>query len=192
MSLHAPASAPGKQQGQCSSFVAPCLGCGTRERETLVDLPPTTGDCTAEKSSLLHIAHFARSPAITDLSGLYVEHENQQAAAWCRMPETDRERMLQKCILGAQPIKQQEYQKLLNASDTFQTISAGLPRIRKVSECGFVDRAFRAIVDNDCDPVRNDMARMIVAALLSALGIMLASLYFCICFRCAFHAAAHL
>ena len=93
--------------------------------------------------------------------------------------------LAQACIVAGTPLKRQDYNRLLEASNSFQAISRALPRIRNLSNCGFVDRAFRAILEDDCGDVKHDLWHMMIAALLSAIGITLAAFYFCVCFRCA-------
>jgi mannose/fructose/N-acetylgalactosamine-specific phosphotransferase system component IIC len=93
---------------------------------------------------------------------------------------------VQPCLLNGKPLKKQDYQQLLEAADSYQAISKALPRIRLLANCGFVDRAFHAILNKDCKSIKRTLWRMMIAAILSAIGITLAAFYFCVCFRCAF------
>jgi hypothetical protein len=89
------------------------------------------------------------------------------------------------CVLQGQPIKKPEHEKLLQAGRSVQAVTKALPQVTLLTQCGFVDRAFEAITREDCPDVKRDFNRMTAAATLCALGIILASLYFCVCFRCA-------
>jgi hypothetical protein len=96
------------------------------------------------------------------------------------------EPVMQTCVLTeGKPIKKQEYQQLTEAGRSVKAVTNALPQIDTLTKCGFVDRAFEAITRDDCPDVTHDFDRMSAAAALSALGITLASLYFCVCFRCA-------
>ena len=95
---------------------------------------------------------------------------------------------MQSCVIAGNPIKRQEYQQILEAADAVSAVSRALPQINRLTRCDFIDRAFRTILRENCPNIDHRFERMTAAALLSAIGITLASLYFCVCFRCAWHA----
>ena len=67
--------------------------------------------------------------------------------------------LLQNCLRNAQPLKQQDYRELRTAAEQYQVIKQRLPQIRQLTRCGFLDDAFRTILNEDCQPVKRDIWR---------------------------------
>lgn len=71
------------------------------------------------------------------------------------------------------------------AARSFDIIGGALPTVFFLADCGFVDRAFEALVRNDCDDVQANTQLLFAGGLASGLMLTLASFFFCVCFRCA-------
>lgn len=93
---------------------------------------------------------------------------------------------VQACLTSGTPLRQQDFDLLIESAESFQIINDTLPEIESLTRCGFIDAAFTVLVEEDCGKLRDDLTGLVVSALLSAIGISLAALYFCVCFRYAF------
>lgn len=91
---------------------------------------------------------------------------------------------MQACVVNGTPLKQRDYDAIAAAARAHVTISAAIPKIRMLSECGFVTRAFEAIVKNDCGALEGNSGTVGKAALLAGIGLTFAAFLFCACFGC--------
>lgn len=92
---------------------------------------------------------------------------------------------LQACIAAGKPIPNDTYTQLLESSDSIQALNGQLPLIMEIADCGFVDAAFRRIVDKECGRLKNDTKKLATAALIAGITLTITSFYFCVCIQCA-------
>ena len=92
---------------------------------------------------------------------------------------------MQACALAnpSTPIPNSTYTQLINSAKALELLNGELPTIQQISSCGFVDEAFRHIVDDECPDLRTDSNRLAIAALISAITLTITSFYFCICIQ---------
>ena len=92
---------------------------------------------------------------------------------------------VQGCALAnpSTPIPNTTYTQLINSARALELLNGELPTIELISSCGFVDTAFRTIVDNECPDLKTDSNRLAIAALISAITLTITSFYFCICIQ---------
>jgi hypothetical protein len=91
---------------------------------------------------------------------------------------------VQLCVIRGRPLPNSTYTDLVEASQGYVTLNGALPTIRDFSQCGFVDRAFRAILRDDCGPLDEAAAMFVAGSLLSAIGFALVLFYVCPCLAC--------
>ena len=96
--------------------------------------------------------------------------------------------LVQTCVGQGKPLKRQDYEAIVQTAESYAVISVAIPKIKDLSECAFVDRAFTAIATNDCTALTGDTSTLFKAALLAAFGLTFVSFLFCACFECALQA----
>jgi hypothetical protein len=72
---------------------------------------------------------------------------------------------------------------LVDSAEQLQIINNNLDTIRLITECGFVDSAFKVIVTDECPGLKRDSKRLATAALISAIALTITAFYFCICIQ---------
>jgi hypothetical protein len=104
---------------------------------------------------------------------------------------------VQACASRGKVLLQANYNAIVDAAHTYQVIASGsdehpsvIDRVKMLSQCGFVDRAFEAVTSNNCGDMRSDTWDLFVAGVLAGFGLTFASLFFCCCFGCAASALA--
>jgi hypothetical protein len=95
---------------------------------------------------------------------------------------------MQNCVIvQGKPLKSSDYLAIQDAAESYAVVKPAIPKIVMVSECKFIDRAFEAVVANDCGDLKDNTALLFRAALLAGLGLTLACFLFCACFAYASH-----
>lgn len=92
--------------------------------------------------------------------------------------------IMQICVADNRPLKQQQYDSILDAARSFGKIADVLPRIQRIASCMFVDAAFEAITEDDCPNIESSTRRLSQSAIIAATALTIAALYFCLCIRC--------
>ena len=94
---------------------------------------------------------------------------------------------MQQCVAAGndKPLPEGSYDAILAAATSVATIKPAITTVQFLARCGFVDRAFAAVVEKDCGNMVAGTQMLYQGGLLAGLSLTLAAFFLCCCFGCA-------
>lgn len=87
--------------------------------------------------------------------------------------------------VDGRPLTEETYGEIVAAARSITTIKPAIATVQFLARCGFVDRAFEAVVARDCGSMLADTGLLFRGGLLAGLSLTAAALFLCCCFGCA-------